>query len=73
MQAVSTAITLSVVLQQLPRVNPEALSDAGDIVDGHIPLRSLDPAQISPVDPALMRECFLAKTAGGTKPTHVLG
>jgi hypothetical protein len=64
--------SLSVVFQQLPRVNPEALSDTGDIVDGHIPLGSLDSAEICPVNPALVREGFLAKTTRGTEPTHVL-
>jgi hypothetical protein len=35
----SPARQSSIVLQQFPRVDPETLSDTGDVVDGHIPLR----------------------------------
>jgi hypothetical protein len=40
------AVVGSVVLQQLPRVDPKTLANAGDVVDGHVPLRSLDRAEV---------------------------
>jgi hypothetical protein len=63
----------SIVLEQLPRVDLKTLRNAGNVIDGHIPFGPLNCAQISSVDPTFMRQSFLAKTAHGSEPAHVLG
>src|ERR1700674_3301185 len=42
----SRHVRWSIVLQQPPRLDPKPLSDSGDVVDGHIPLRPLNRTEV---------------------------
>ena len=49
----------------------EPASYPSDVVDRDVPLRPLDAAQISAIDPALVRKSFLAQLTRSPKPTHI--
>jgi hypothetical protein len=49
----------------------EPASYPSDVVDRDVPLRSLDTAEISAIDPALVRKSFLAQFTLSPKPTHI--
>jgi hypothetical protein len=59
--------------QERPSLNPEALRNAADVVDGDVALRALNCAQIRAVEPAGVRKGLLAQIALGPKPAHVPG
>ena len=59
----------SVVPQQAPRLDLQALCDAGNIVDRNISLSPLDRAEIGAVDSTLVRQSFLAEAP---RSPHVL-
>jgi hypothetical protein len=49
----------------------EPASYPSDVVDRDVPLRPLDAAQISAIDPALVRKSFLAQLTRSPKPAHI--
>ena len=53
-------------------VDLETFRNSGNVIDRNISFGPLNCAQISSVDPAFMRQRFLAKAACRAEPTHVL-
>jgi len=49
----------------------EPASYPSDVVDRDAPLRPLDAAEISAIDPALVRKSFLAQFTRSPKPAHI--
>ena len=49
-----------IVFEQLPGLDFKPLSDARDIVDRDVSLRTLYAAKVGAIDPAFVRERFLA-------------
>jgi hypothetical protein len=49
----------------------EPASYPSDVVDRDVPLRPLDAAEISAIDPALVRKSFLAQFTRSPKPAHI--
>jgi hypothetical protein len=61
----------SIVLEELPRFNLQALCDPGNVVDRYIPLSPFDRTQVGPVDPAIIGQGFLRKSPCSAYPAHV--
>ena len=61
----------SIRLKKRPRLDSQSPRDAGDVVDRYVALRTFDPAQVRPVDPAFMSQGQLAQALLGPEPTHI--
>ncbi len=62
----------SVVFEQLPRLDPEAICNPRHVVDRHISFGTFNPTEIGPVQPTLVRKRLLTQTTHSPKATHVL-
>jgi hypothetical protein len=61
-----------IVSKQPPRLDVQPFSDPRNVVDRNVSLRTLDSAQIGPIDSAVISQSFLAQSAASTKPAHIL-
>lgn len=63
--------SLGTVVQQRPSLDPQTASYPSDVVDRNVPLRPLNTAKISAIDPGLVSQRLLAQTTLRPKATHV--
>ena len=69
--AAQAHLQFGTVIQENVGFDFEPASYPSDVVDRDVPLRPFDAAQISAIDPALVRKSFLAQLTRGPKPAHI--
>ncbi len=69
--AAQADLQFGTVIQEDVGFDFEPASYPSDVVDRDVPLRPFDAAQISAIDPALVRKSFLAQLTRGPKPAHI--
>jgi len=69
--AAKAHLQFGIVIQENVGFDFEPAGYPSDVVDRDVPLRPLDAAEISAIDPALVRKSFLAQFTRSPKPTHV--
>ena len=69
--AAKAYLQFGTVIQENVGFDFEPASYPSDVVDRDVPLRPLDAAEISAIDPALVRKSFLAQFTHGSKAAHV--